>query len=110
MGKMFMAAGKDLRRYLRDWVAALTWLGIPLVIGTIMILATGGNAGPKPQALLLVADEDDSFLSKFLFGGMGQGRVSDTIRVEKVFQEAGRHAVARRSHGLAGDPPGLLQP
>jgi len=95
MGKIFTAAGKDLRRYARDWVAALTWLGIPLVIGTIMILATGGNAGPKPHAQLLVADEDDSFLSNFFLGAMRQGRVSDTIGVEKVQQEEGRQQMGR---------------
>jgi ABC-2 type transport system permease protein len=95
MGGIFTAAGKDLRRYLRDWNAMLLWLGIPLVLGSILILATGGHSGPKPQALLLVADEDDSFLSRFLLAAMNQGSVSDTIRVEKVFQEAGRQRIGR---------------
>lgn len=95
MGGIFTAAGKDLRRYLRDWNALLLWLGIPLVMGSIMILATGGSAGPKPQALLLVADEDDSLLSNFLLGAMNQGRFSDTIRVEKVVQDAGRQRIGR---------------
>jgi len=95
MREILMAAGKDLRRYMRDPIAAMMWLGIPLAIGSIMILATGGGSGPKPQALLLVADEDDSFLSRFVIGAINQGRAGDMIRVERVLQDGGRERIGR---------------
>ncbi len=95
MGEVFCAAGKDLRRYMRDRLAALLWLGIPLVIGSLMILATGGSAGPKPQAHVLVADEDDGFLSRMLLGAMGQGRAGDIIRAERVDETTGRQRLDR---------------
>jgi ABC-type Na+ efflux pump permease subunit len=71
----------------------LLWLGIPLVMGSMLILATGGHSGPKPQALLLVADEDDSVLSRLLLAAMNQGSGNGVIRVEKVLQEAGRQRI-----------------
>ena len=88
-------AGKDLRRYMRDRLAALMWLGIPLVIGSLMILATGGSEGPTIQAHVLVADEDDTFLSRLLLGAMGQGRAGDIIQAERVDQHAGRQRLDR---------------
>jgi ABC-type Na+ efflux pump permease subunit len=93
MGEILTVARKDMRRHMRDWLAAIMWLGIPLVIGSIMILATGGAAGPKPQALLLVADEDDDILSKFLLGAMRQGGADNMIRVERVLEEGGRQRI-----------------
>jgi ABC-type multidrug transport system permease subunit len=84
-----------LRRYMRDRLAALMWLGIPLVIGSLMILATGGSEGPRIQAHVLVADEDDTFLSRLLLGAMGQGRAGDIIQAERVDQEAGRQRLDR---------------
>src|SRR5271165_249727 len=89
------AAGKDLRRYLRDRVGALMWLGIPLVIGSIMILATGGSSGPKPHAFVLVADEDDSFLSRFLLNAMNQEGGANPIQVQRVPQDTGRQRMGR---------------
>jgi ABC-2 type transport system permease protein len=59
-------ARKDLVRRLRDPFALLLWLGIPLVIGTTMVLAMGGRAGPAPVARVLVVDLDDSFVSRAL--------------------------------------------
>jgi ABC-type Na+ efflux pump permease subunit len=110
MGGILTAAGKDLRRLSRDWLAALMWLGIPLVIGSIMILATGGRAGVKPQALVLVADEEDGFLSHLLLAAMTQGRAGDMIRTERSPAEEGRHRIERgEATALLVIPKGLTR-
>jgi len=95
MGEILHAAGKDLRRYVRDRLAALLWLGIPLVIGSLLILSTGGSQGPQPQAHVLVADQDGEFLSRMLVGAMGQGRAGDIIRAERVDEPTGRQRLDR---------------
>src|SRR5207249_1370307 len=56
------AAEKDLRRHLRDPIAFLVWLGIPLMIGGILSLVLGGSDRP-PTVHVLVADEDGGVFS-----------------------------------------------
>ena len=55
-------AVKDLRRRLRDPLALALWLGIPFAI-LVLISLTFGGGEVKPQARLLVADEDKSLVS-----------------------------------------------
>jgi ABC-type multidrug transport system permease subunit len=81
---VWSSALKDLKRHLRDPLEIATWLGIPLLIGLMIILATGGKSGPRPQAHLLVADEDDSFLSGMLVGALSQETAGGLIRAENV--------------------------
>jgi len=71
MGFLWSAAAKDLRRLLRDGAALLVWIGIPLLIGGLLTLATGGRGGAAPKAVLLVSDEDDTFLTGTLLGALG---------------------------------------
>jgi ABC-type Na+ efflux pump permease subunit len=80
---------KDIKRHLRDPLEVLTWLGIPLLIGFMIVMATGGKGGPKPQAHLLVADEDDSFISGLLVGALSQDAAGGLIRAENVNKEDG---------------------
>jgi ABC-type multidrug transport system permease subunit len=89
---------KDWRRHKRDPVGLIMWLGIPLLIGGLMVLVVGGTGGPKPQAHVLVADEDDSFLSGMLVGAMSQNALGGLIRAEEVEQGEGR---ARMDEGDA---------
>lgn len=84
---------KDWRRRSRDPVALLLWIGIPVLIGAILSLLSGGREGPKPQALVLVVDEDDSFVSGLLVGALSQDRVGGVMRAETVELEAGRRRV-----------------
>jgi hypothetical protein len=78
------ATRKDLVRRLRDPFALLLWLGIPTVIGTLMVLAMGGQAGPSPVARVLVVDGDDSFLSQALVQALSseQARVVEAEVVD----------------------------
>lgn len=90
---VLLAVQKDLVRRLRDPLALVLWLGIPLVIGSLVILASGGS-GEVPRAHVLIADQDQSFLSEFLVGAMAseQARV---FRVEEVAAEEGRARLER---------------
>ena len=72
MDFVWLTAVKDWRRQRRNPIEMVVWLGIPLLMGGLIILAFGGRGGPQPQAHLLIADEDDSFLSGFLIGALSQ--------------------------------------
>ncbi|MFQ5741143.1 MAG: ABC transporter permease [Acidobacteriota bacterium] len=78
---------KDLRRRLRDPLALLVWLGVPVLITALIMTAFGGSSGPAPKASLLVADLDRSVLSQLLVGALGQTPV---IQTESVEEEPGR--------------------
>ena len=91
---MWQTVLKDWRRQRRNPAEFLIWLGIPLLIGGLIILASGGKSGPSPQAHLLVVDEDNSFVSGFLVGAMSQEELGGLIRAEVVDQETGRRTMA----------------
>lgn len=95
------SARKDLRRRLADPVALLLWIGIPVMIGGLMGLASGGGSA-KPRIELLLVDQDDTFLSRFLAGARSQGELGDYLDVELVELEAGRARIE------AGDATALL--
>jgi ABC-type multidrug transport system permease subunit len=87
---------KDLRRHRRSPAEFLVWLGVPLLIGSLIILASGGRSGPAPQALVWVTDHDGSFVSNFLLTALGQGGHGNPVRTERVSEEEGR---SRLGHG-----------
>ncbi len=104
---VWATASKDLRRRLRDPLALLLWLGIPFAILALVTLAFGGGE-VQPQARLLVVDEDESFLSGLLVGGLGQGPVGEIIQVEEVTAEEGRRRIdAGDGSALLLIPPGF---
>lgn len=98
MSFVWSTARKDWTRQRRDPMAFVLWLGIPLVIGTLMTLLSGGKEGPKPQAHVLVADLDDTFLSGFLVGALSQERTGGFVHAESVELADGR---ARMENGDA---------
>ena len=76
MGFVWSALGKDLRRYRRDPWSLLMWAGVPLLVGALITAVMGGVGGrPKPTAHLLVADEDQSFISNALVHSRHHGDV-----------------------------------
>ncbi len=87
---VWQSARKDFLRYRRNPIEFAVWIGVPIFIGAIMALATGGRGGPKPQAHVLVVDQDKSFLSSLLLGGLTQEAAGGFIRAESVELEAGR--------------------
>ena len=99
---VWSSASKDIRRRLRDPLSVLIWIGIPFVILSLLTLAFGRGSDVKPQAHLLIVDEDDTFLSEFLVGSFGQGPVAEMFRVELVEHAEGHERIN------AGDGSGLL--
>ncbi len=89
MSFIWSTALKDWRRHRRNPAEFAIWLGIPLLIGALIILAFGGRGGPAPQIHLLVTDEDDSFISRFLVGALSQEALGGMIRAEEVAREDG---------------------
>lgn len=83
------AALKDLKRQLNDPLGLLMWLLIPLAIGVLITLATGGSNGAAPTALLLIVDEDESLASGLLAGAFAQGALGDLVVAEQVTRDSG---------------------
>lgn len=94
-------ARKDLRRLLREPIGLATWIGIPLLIGVVMV-SLFGRGDPKPQGLLLIADQDDTFVSSFLARAYTQGKLGEMITVSNVKLAEGRRRIG------AGDGSALL--
>src|SRR5262245_19744346 len=102
MRTLWNAAEKDLRRHLRDPMALLLWLGLPLLIGGLMALVMGGSSGPAPTIQLLVADEDGGTLSGLLTRAFGWGLPGQGLRINEVGRDAGRRRIAE------GEPTALV--
>ncbi len=95
MSFALLTAKKDLRRHMRDPVSLLLWLGIPLAIAGLIRLAFGGGGdGAGLRAHVLVVDLDQSFLSQFLLGAMGQQQGGELpFEAEAVDLEEGRRRI-----------------
>jgi ABC-type multidrug transport system permease subunit len=87
------AAMKDLRRRLSDPVALVIWIGIPLAIGGLMNLVVGGIGSAPPRARVLVADQDNTVLSRLLAGASGAPGLGDVIDLEPATLEDGRRRI-----------------
>jgi ABC-type multidrug transport system permease subunit len=97
MSHLWNTTRKDLSRARRDPFALLMWVAIPLILGTL-ITAVFGRGGATPQGRLLIADEDDTFVSNVLAGAFSREPLSKMVLVEKVSREEGR---TRIDHGDA---------
>ena len=107
MRYVWATAEKDLRRRFRDPLALLLWLGIPFAILALLSLAFGGGQA-TPQARLLIADEDESLVSGFLAGALGQGQLAEMIEIEQVTPEEGRERIGEgQGSALLLIPPGF---
>lgn len=90
LGPMILAAArKDLVRRWRDPWALAMWIGIPLVIGGLIVLAMGGRGGPAPRAHVFVVDRDDSFLSRLLVSALSSERAK-VIEAETLEESVAR--------------------
>ncbi len=85
---------KDFQRQRRSPAEFALWLGMPLLIGGLMVTLSGGRGGPKPQAHVLIVDRDDTFLSELLVGALSQDAAGGMIRAESVELEDGRRRIA----------------
>ena len=100
-------ARKDVRRQLADPVGLLIWMGLPLAIGGLIVLVTAGGEG-SPRGRLLVADEDESFLSGLIGGAAVQGPIAELFDVTPVDRDEGRRIMdAGDASALVVLPAGL---
>jgi len=102
VGAFLATVIKDLQRYARDPAALIMWLGIPLVVGGLLVIAMGGSEGPAPSVHLLIADEDDSLGSRLLLGMLEQQQTESVLRAERVNEADGRRRLDQ------GDASALL--
>ena len=93
-------ARKDILRIRRDWPALLLWMGIPLMVGGLLVVMFGDEA--TPSARLLVVDQDGTLAARLLTGAFGQGPLGEIVEVETVELEEGRRRIDE------GDASGLL--
>jgi len=103
MRLLLIAARKDLRRRLADVPALMIWFGIPLAIGCLLFLVSGGGPGrAAPRATVLLVDLDRSFLSGLVATGASGGRLGEFLDVQRVEPDAGERRMA------AGEASALL--
>ena len=99
---------KDLGRHRDDpWKPAM-WVGVPLVIGVLITMAMGTSSGPQVAVDLLVADEDDSFISSLVIRSLPQNSADGLFHLELVDRDAGRERVEQdRASALLVIPAGF---
>ncbi len=88
------AARRDWIRRWRDPLSLALWLGIPLVIGGLIVLAMGGRAGSQPKARVLVVLHDDGLLGELLVKALSSEQAG-VIEAETVDEELGRSLIER---------------
>ena len=86
----FQSAAKDLKRRMRDPIALLLWVGVPLVLGVLIGTISGGDGGTRPRGRLLFVDLDDSLASRAVSAAFAQGELGKMFDVETVELAAGR--------------------
>ncbi len=98
---ILVAALKDAKRRLADPAALLFWLGVPIVFGGLMTMATGGGGKP-PKAHLLLVDEEQSLTGALLGVAARRAEVVDLLEIERVTAAEGRRRID------AGDASAML--
>ena len=93
-------ASKDLRRRFADPAALALWIGLPIVLGSLMSLLGSGGSGPRAHVLL--ADEDHSLIGRFLAAAARQDQAARFLDLELVTAAQGRQRMA------AGDATALI--
>lgn len=99
MGEFAACFRKDLKRWLRDRAALAAWVGVPVFVGLLLALVFG-RGGTRPQGLLLVADLDQTFASRFVAQAFSQGEPGRIFTVQTVALEEGENRI-RRGGGSA---------
>lgn len=87
-------ARKDLLRMVRDPLGLGVWLGMPVLIGLVLV-ALFGREAPRPQGVLFVADLDGTFLSSFVTRAYTEGELGEMITVRRTPLEEGRRRIAK---------------
>ncbi|MBV8072823.1 MAG: ABC transporter permease [Acidobacteriaceae bacterium] len=106
---LFGTIAKDLRRIVRDPVGLIAWVIMPLLIGGVATLASGGS-GPEPKGTLVVVDRDHSFLSALMPQIFGRPPLSDMVQTENADYETARKRIdAGKASGVLVIPEGFAR-
>ncbi len=97
---LFDSARKDLLRRMGDPLALVLWIGIPVIIGGLIALVSSG--GGTPRIRLLLADQDDTFLSDLIGGARERSAFREFLDIEVVELDEGRARIEE------GDASALL--
>jgi ABC-type multidrug transport system permease subunit len=107
-GFLRAAIAKDVARRLNDPGSLAIWLGMPLVLGTLITLVSGGSGGPKPRAKVLIVDQDDSVASRLLKGVFQQGPAEGLFEGKTVNPDEGERLIqAGKASALLTIPKGF---
>lgn len=82
---------KDLTRWRQDVMSTIIWISIPLMIGGLITVMMGSDV--KPHGVLLMVDQDESFLSEMIAGAYSAGGLGELISVEKTTLEEGSQRI-----------------
>lgn len=103
MSFLWISAFKDVRRHLTDPIALLLWLGVPLLIGSLMgLVMGGGGSGLTPRAKLLWVDQDDSLVTNLIASAASGGEADAMIELIPLELEEARERID------AGDASAML--
>ena len=89
---VLLSALKDLRRMRRDPMALAAWIGSPLLIA-LLLVAFFGHKQPKPQGLVMIADQDKTLLSAIVMHAYTQDELGEMLTVQQVPLEEGRRRI-----------------
>lgn len=78
---------RDLLRYWRNPIRTALLFAVPLVMAGVFALAFGGGGGDQITIKVLLFDEDDSLLSRFLEGAGDSSRSNQQLEVVAVGEE-----------------------
>lgn len=92
---------KDITRWRQDVMSMMIWIFLPLMIGGLLTLLMSGQ-GIKPHGVLLMVDQDESFMSELVAGAYSAGSLGELISVEKTTLAEGTKRIN------SGDASGLL--
>jgi ABC-type multidrug transport system permease subunit len=83
-----LSALKDLRRMRRDPLSLAPAIGTPLLLA-VLLVAIFGHEQPKPQGLIMIADQDKSILSALVLHVYTQDKLGEIFTVQQVPLDAG---------------------
>ena len=73
-------------------MALAAWVGGPLLIA-LLLVAFFGHEQPKPQGLVMIADQDKTFLSAIVIHAYTQDKLGEIFTVQQVPLETGRRRI-----------------
>ncbi len=83
-----------LSKLLREkWQLAM-WLAIPMMMAALFSLMSGSDGNAKPSGVLLITDNDDSFLSQMFVRTFSQGPLADMFILKTVKKDEGQTIMA----------------